>query len=817
MAVSNFSGGAAAGGANDFGGTLVGSFTGNGDAFIADVDLTAGDYLVTVKCPTESTIVVMALDPSTLSPTKTLVSLTAEGENSALFQLDADVTKVLVNGLSGIIVFTRYDSATSAAAVSAGMSTTQNYFPVLDALWSRPAYFDGARSVLENDTHWAVRNQPQAGYGGYSFIDKATKAGSGLTYMALSTATPWDYGSYQCKIGMKSGLVLANGLSANTTINKVGRFIYDETLKEYVCKAYESNGVVNAPWSSSANYTSILYMPNIDTFVATSNVDSYLYYSTDDGVTWSQGASITASYYNLTYDAEAQLLLIDEGANITRSYFQYIADPTTGTATNWNYPFNGSDWYVPIYNATGGFWTTSRYSSNSNTYKSTSTGGSWGGVSAASFPSGYTGIPVVAGGKTYVPNGDIRSSGLGMVYSADGTNWTTVNIASYRWYQGYTQATSQCWYVVEDGFIKWFSNNYGGYCWDIANEEAWMSGPTFSPQYYLSGIYPGNKVAFASGSRYCASVDGHRFYGNSYTTWSGAFQWFNGKLWGQINNSYQTYSLTPNPDGTWTPAQEGQYSSGYSAQLMITSGDKYAVAPSGSTTYNSGHTTDGGVNWNSIGTFNRVVACADGTFVGWVDNPNYWGHLQTSGTINTVQYDTGGGVLANWTYSTPSVGIPFRNGALIWYFGGTNLETYFVANGLRQTANSVNLSSLGLSSSQGTGVLWEFAGVLFFDVLNYVTSQGLSRLYQFISLDGGSSWIRNQVEADQYNRFFSVYPQYATQINAQNSASIYEGYGHWPVTIYSQLSTTYIYQGSVGNHYYYVNSPRHLTGKVSLA
>ena len=819
MAVSTFTGaGGAAGGTNDFGGTLVGSFTGKGDPFVVDIDLTAGDYLVTVKCPLKATVVLLSLDPLTLSPTKTLVSITAEGENSALVQIDTNVTKVLINGLSGIVVFTRYDSPTSAAEVSAGVSSTQNYFPVLDTLWSRPSYFDGTRSVLENDTHWAVRSQPQAGYGSYSFIEKATKAGSGFTYMATSTSTPWDYSNsaYVCKIGMKNGLVLSDGRAANSTINKVGRFIYDETLREYVCKAYEANGVVNAPWSASANYTSILYMPNIDTFVATSNVDGYLYYSTDDGVTWSQGASITASYYNLTYDAEAQLLLIDEGSNVTRSYFEYIADPTTGTAASWSYPFNGADWYVPIYNSTGGFWTTARYSSNSNTYTSTSTGGGWSTVSAASFPSGYTGIPVVADGKTYVPNGDTRSSGLGMVYSADGTTWTSVNIATNRWYQGYGQSVSQCWYVVENGFIKWFSTQYGGYCWDIANEEAWMSGPTFGPQYYMSSIHPNNKVAFANSSRYCVSVDGHRFYGSSYTTWSGAFQWFNGKLWGQVNNSYYTYSLTPNPDGTWTLAQEPTYSSGYSAAFMVTSGDKYAIAPSSSTSYNSGHTTDGGVTWNGIATFNRVVACADGSFVGWVDSPNYWGHLQTSGAMNIVKYDSGG-TLTNWNYSTPQVGIPFRNGALIWYYSGTTLETYFVANSIRETANSINLTSIGLSSSQGTGALWEFAGVLFFDVLNYSPSAGQSRLYQFVSLDGGASWLRNEVEADQYNRFFSVYPQHATQINAQNSASIYEGYGHWPVTLYADISATALYANQIGNHFHYKNCPRHLTGKVSLA
>lgn len=814
MAVSTFTGaGGAAGGTNDFGGTLVGSFTKkDGSGFTAEIDLAAGSYLATAKCPGQVDITILAVDPVTLETQKSLATLSfSGGENSVLFSTTENYSKIFVIGLEGLLVFTKYESVTAAASADAGFSSVTNYLPHPNGTPSSPGYYDASRSVLQNSTHYFFRSQAQADSGMYSALNKTTRRGYNLMYIHTNGATPYDWFGQngQCKIGVKDGLVIANGKTANNgAINRAARYIYDSTLDQYICKGYETGNVVSAPWSSSASNTSIVYMSHIDTFVATTNVDGYLYYSTDDGLTWSQGATCTASYVNLTYDAESQLLLIDTGGNISRSYFEYIADPTTGAATSWSYRFSGNGWYVPIYNAAGGFWTTTRYNANSNTYKSTSTGGSWETVSAT-FPSGNTGIPVVAGGKTYVPNGDIRSSGLGMVYSADGTNWTSVTIPNTRWYQGYTQSISQCWAVIEENYIKWMGDNYSGYLWDFQNDEAWMSGPAFSVDYYEMSTEPGGRWACYNSTRWSASVDGHRWYGSSYGALR-TFKFFGGKFWCPTSSSYNSVSLTPNADGTWTIQSESG-GSGYSPQGYTISGD-FILAPSGNTSYSSYYSSNAGATWTSTSTYNRAVATPDGKMVAWADSPNYWVTLESNGNVAAVQYDSGSG-LTNWTYASPYTGIPFKGGALIWYFSGSNLETYYVADNLRQTANSVNLSTIGFAgSSQGTGVLWEFAGTLFFDVIGQITSVGNSKMYQFVSVDGGGSWRRNDADGGGRNLYTGVYPNYATQTDLRLNVDYYKDYGPYFQSVYSEISSSYQYPAQADS--WALQAPRKLNGRI---
>ena len=811
MAVSTFTGaGGAAGGANDFGGTLVGSFTGFGTPIIVDLDLAVGDYLITVKCPTESTVGFTALNPTTLDPISSIASITAAGENSKVVKISTAYSKVLITGLNGVAVFTLYDSPSAAASVAAGTPTYETFIPALENTTIQPSYFDCMRAVLESDTHYAFRNQPQAVSGAYGIMSKATKRATGLYTVPSQGATPRDYGTYTCKIGLKSNVALAHGTVANGGSNQIARFIHEEDADEWTCFSYEATGLVNAPWSSGPSYVSIVYMSHIDTFVATTSSDGYLYYSTDDGLTWSQGATCTASYMNLHYDVESQLLIIDTDGNTARSYFEYIADPTTGAATSWSYPGNLNSWYVPIYNAAGGFWVTARYASSSSTYVSTSTGGSWTYVSAASFPSGYTGQPVVAEGKVYVPNGDIRSSGLGMVYSADGTNWTSVNIQSSRWYQGYTDTYGQRYAIVDNGFIKWFGA-YGGYCWDIANEEQWMSAPSFGIQYYLSSKAPGNKFICTNSSRYSASVDGHRWFGQAYTSFTHNARFFNGEFWIPTQNAYYGYAFAPNANGTWTVRQTPTNSSGYSAMGLVHAGDTYAVAPSASVSYSSGWTSDGGVTWTSINPFNRVTACFDGQFVGWNDSPNNWGVLTTSGS-NIQVLDSSGNAFTSSTYAQ---GIPHKAGALLWSGGGTLALAYVdAAQAEVKWTNSINVASDFGWSVIGEGVLWEFAGTLFYDIMQYSTSRHQSRLRQAYSLDGGISWIENEVDANGYNRFYHAYPDYANNNDGNFNNSWHEGAGTWPVVLYSAMNDSYADYARAGKYAAYA-PPRKLVGKVS--
>jgi len=676
-----------------------------------------------------------------------LANVSASGSEASLtVEITQTIPKLFIDGLDGALSVSLFeDAATTSASLEPAEFDGGNFIGI-SALSNPGGYFDVNSTTSENATSLFLRTNPHSSSGVWQALNKTTKVPSGFAYTYAGTASSGGPNIFiptnasGSSIGVKDGLVVACGSLVDQSSNNIVRIPYDEELDMYIFD--QDDPTQETALYSAGQRHPVEYMDHIDTFVTCSNSGGTLYYSADDGLSWTAGGSVGSfSDAHLKYDKEAQTLIIRESASTNQNTIYYLTDPTQNAAT-WSLPTTRGYWYVPVYNATGGFWTLCYKDANGTSYTTATTGGSWSSVSI-NLNTSLQGMPIVHGGRTYIVVGQINStSGDVAKYSTDGTTWTGIAGANTYTYQGYARTTGNYWaFVDQNRFIKWpqSDSSSSGYCFDTQDDIMYTAGPIFDPSYnQIVRSNDGKWFAFSS-SRFSVSIDGHRWRGSSYTTWNTATKYWNNKFWSCINSSYQAYSVQVNPDTSYTITQEPNYSSGYSPQALVFSGSEYAIAPSQSTSYNSGYTVDGGESWGNFNTFNYPVASnkGDGSFYGWYDSPNQVAKFK-SGNLTPLQ-DEGGSYLTNIEYCYRA--LPWGDGALLFYMSSNNLTTAYCYDNtyVLRTFNIANI--FPESSWDGMGPVWKVGNTVFLELFyNNNNSSTLQRTRVISSADGGQSW-----------------------------------------------------------------------------
>ena len=185
-----------------------------------------------------------------------------------------------------------------------------------------------------------------------------------------------------------------NGSSNSTNFD---RFTWDQAKNTYW---RESSGVdVNKTISGqTAGYWYFAYDDNVGTngrFYNLSSGGNRIYYSDDNGDSWTAGGTVTTSLSDLSVAEDGTVFAKTVGNTQT---IYYSTD--NGVTFNAFVAPLSAIWFRPVWNETGGFWTLSHTTQSGSVYTATTIGNTW---TPQTFTSSYQNVhPRVVAGKTVV-------------------------------------------------------------------------------------------------------------------------------------------------------------------------------------------------------------------------------------------------------------------------------------------------------------------------------------------------------------------------------------------------------------------------------
>ena len=513
MAVSTFTGaGGAAAGGTDSGWTVLAAASINGSGTIS-VDITSGQtYWIDIQGAAADTVSISGVNADSTPDPLSSVVLDAAGKSGFSLAATASFSKLFFSGVTGgFVTIAQFDTAATPASLK--FSGHEGYgHLVWDQHYTEyPNYTAMNGRVKENDT-FVMFNRSQANLGTNSWImgyDKTDGTYRQRQYAYTGTTGDYDYGyTMYGDFSLSNTSMLAQSGTNNNTIR---RWVYNSDEKIF---GWDTNsGTITISGMASTGMISFGFDPALGAngrHYAFSNTDNELFYSDDDGLTWSQGATGLTNTYNIL-DVENGTVFMRATAN-TANVIKYSTD-NGASFSDWSMPSSGL-WFKPVYNSVGGFWTTTSVN-NMNAYTADTLGGTWTGHSIASATGTYCAQPQVTNGKTVVMVTG-HTTGVKAAYATSSTSFTQINHTNQYNYEStlnnanYGNAVT---FKDRNGDIVGISSysEYPPHIFHVDDNDVYFAAPKYNGPayaYYGASDPTGQFICVRSGdNRDCLSAD----------------------------------------------------------------------------------------------------------------------------------------------------------------------------------------------------------------------------------------------------------------------------------------------------------------------